>query len=146
MDFPEDPFKDYRYEDPFNIGDPFADENDNKPTTIVTPISTKHRDPFGMPISSPPPTLPPPTRVNGLGLDPFSKSFPVKNDTKTSATKGMPTEDLQLAWAAAESLRLEEERRRRAEQEQAELELALALSRADNKLAYINPKILCFRY
>lgn len=25
-DFAEDPFKDYRYEDPFNIEDPFADE------------------------------------------------------------------------------------------------------------------------
>lgn len=24
-DFVEDPFKDYRYEDPFNIDDPFAD-------------------------------------------------------------------------------------------------------------------------
>lgn len=25
-DFAEDPFKDYRYEDPFSIQDPFADE------------------------------------------------------------------------------------------------------------------------
>lgn len=25
-DFVDDPFKDYRYEDPFNIEDPFADE------------------------------------------------------------------------------------------------------------------------
>lgn len=135
MDFPEDPFKDYRYEDPFNIGDPFSDENDNQTTTIVTPISTKHRDPFGMPISTPPPILPPTTRINGVGLDPFSTNFPVKNNTKTSAIKGLPTEDQQLAWAAAESLRLEDERRRCAEQEQAELELALALSRGDNKLA-----------
>lgn len=27
-DFAEDPFKDYRYEDVFNIEDPFADEGD----------------------------------------------------------------------------------------------------------------------
>lgn len=28
-DFAEDPFKDYRYEDPFSIQDPFADETGN---------------------------------------------------------------------------------------------------------------------
>jgi len=28
-DFTEDPFRDYRYEDPFNITDPFADETEN---------------------------------------------------------------------------------------------------------------------
>lgn len=27
-DFNDDPFKDYRYEDPFNIKDPFADDED----------------------------------------------------------------------------------------------------------------------
>lgn len=27
MDFAEDPFKDYRYEDVFNIEDPFADDD-----------------------------------------------------------------------------------------------------------------------
>lgn len=27
-DFNDDPFKDYRYEDPFNIKDPFADDDD----------------------------------------------------------------------------------------------------------------------
>lgn len=30
MDFADDPFKDYRYEDPFNIADPFADVTDGK--------------------------------------------------------------------------------------------------------------------
>lgn len=30
MDFADDPFKDYRYEDPFNIEDPFADVADGK--------------------------------------------------------------------------------------------------------------------
>lgn len=29
-DFAEDPFKDYRYEDPFSIQDPFADNEGNK--------------------------------------------------------------------------------------------------------------------
>lgn len=27
-DFSDDPFKDYRYEDPFNIKDPFADDDE----------------------------------------------------------------------------------------------------------------------
>lgn len=40
MDFTEDPFKDYRYEDPFNIEDPFADVTDSK-----------KQDPFGRPTS-----------------------------------------------------------------------------------------------
>lgn len=29
-DFAEDPFKDYRYEDPFNIQDPFEDNEGNR--------------------------------------------------------------------------------------------------------------------
>lgn len=40
MDFADDPFKDYRYEDPFNIEDPFADVTDSK-----------RNDPFGRPTS-----------------------------------------------------------------------------------------------
>ncbi|XP_034476411.1 epidermal growth factor receptor substrate 15-like 1 isoform X2 [Drosophila innubila] len=31
-DFKDDPFKDYRYEDPFNIKDPFADDNEESET------------------------------------------------------------------------------------------------------------------
>lgn len=31
IDFADDPFKDYRYEDPFNIEDPFSDVTDSKP-------------------------------------------------------------------------------------------------------------------
>lgn len=44
------------------------------------------------------------------------------------------SEDQQLAWAAKESLRLEEDRRRRQLQEQADLELAISLSKAEQKL------------
>lgn len=29
-DFAEDPFKDYRYEDPFNIKDPFGEDDDGE--------------------------------------------------------------------------------------------------------------------
>lgn len=42
MEFTDDPFKDYRYEDPFNIEDPFADVTDSKKP-----------DPFGRPTSVP---------------------------------------------------------------------------------------------
>ncbi|XP_076658401.1 epidermal growth factor receptor pathway substrate 15 isoform X2 [Halictus rubicundus] len=44
-DFTEDPFRDYRYEDPFNIADPFADDsedfnaNKNNETSKVDPFS-----------------------------------------------------------------------------------------------------------
>ncbi|XP_063238176.1 epidermal growth factor receptor substrate 15-like 1 isoform X2 [Bacillus rossius redtenbacheri] len=77
MEFTQDPFKDYRYEDPFEIADPFDDGG-------------------GAP------------RANGI-----------------------PPEDRQMAWAAAESLKLEEERRRRLRQEQADFEYALELSRSE---------------
>ena len=34
-DFSDDPFKDYRYEDPFSIKDPFDDEDDaNDPNNV----------------------------------------------------------------------------------------------------------------
>lgn len=43
MEFTDDPFKDYRYEDPFNIEDPFSDVTDSK----------KAPEPFGRPTSVP---------------------------------------------------------------------------------------------
>lgn len=54
----------------------------------------------------------------------------------------LPSEDQQLAWAATESLRLEEERRRQADKEKKDLELALALSKKDKKRAGPFSKIL----
>ncbi|XP_037715625.1 epidermal growth factor receptor substrate 15-like 1 isoform X4 [Drosophila subpulchrella] len=33
-DFKDDPFKDYRYEDPFSIKDPFADDEEEEPTGV----------------------------------------------------------------------------------------------------------------
>lgn len=37
MEFTDDPFKDYRYEDPFNIEDPFADVTDSKKAATSVP-------------------------------------------------------------------------------------------------------------
>ncbi|XP_066979496.1 epidermal growth factor receptor substrate 15-like 1 isoform X3 [Macrobrachium rosenbergii] len=62
---------------------------------------------------------------------PFGSSFtsgPHKKDIIQSS-QGV-SEDEQLAWAAQESLRLEDARKQQEEQERAELEFALALSRS----------------
>ncbi|XP_055636494.1 epidermal growth factor receptor substrate 15-like 1 isoform X2 [Toxorhynchites rutilus septentrionalis] len=40
VDFFDDPFKDYRYEDPFNITDPFADEEESGPAGSEDPFSS----------------------------------------------------------------------------------------------------------
>lgn len=67
---------------------------------------------------------------NSEEINPFGDSF-----TSPGQPWGQPrqpqlaTEDEQLAWAAQESMRLEEVRRQQEEQERAELELALTLSR-----------------
>lgn len=44
-DFTEDPFRDYRYEDPFNITDPFADETED--LNANKSRGTEKMDPFG---------------------------------------------------------------------------------------------------
>lgn len=47
-DFTEDPFKNYRYEDPFEIADPFADDDLKNANNISVPgITTAKLDPFG---------------------------------------------------------------------------------------------------
>lgn len=45
-DFTEDPFRDYRYEDPFNIADPFADETEDL-NANKSKEKTDKTDPFG---------------------------------------------------------------------------------------------------
>lgn len=126
LEFTEDPFRNYRYEDPFNISDPFSDEKDVK----SSPASGAKLDPFGLETDSgfgsefPTPT----SKMNGgVSTDPFAAGPTLE------AHADIPPEDQQFAWAAAESLRLEEERRKRLEQEQADLEYALALSREEKK-------------
>lgn len=66
--------------------------------------------------------------------DPFkSVSGRASVPLPTSKSDRLPSEDQQLAWAARESLKLEEARKQKEIQEQADLELAIALSKADNK-------------
>lgn len=102
LDFTEDPFRDYRYEDPFNIEDPFEDASDSNSKVAVKKdfSSNEVEDPFGVKVS------------NG-------KITPI------------PSEDQQLAWASAESIRLAEERKKEQMKEIADLQLALALSKKE---------------
>nr|CAD7428704.1 unnamed protein product [Timema monikensis] len=131
MEFTEDPFRDYRYEDPFNISDPFEEEEEKNTKRIQA--SNDKVDPFGFGVDSgfvsevrnrsP--------KMNDKGLvDPFAFGLSPK---VTAPADFIPPEAQQLAWAAAESLKLEEERRKRYEQEQADLEYALALSQTEKQ-------------
>lgn len=121
MEFTEDPFRNYRYQDPFDIADPFENEltDDNVHST-----NGANLDPFGLAkdvdfqsdFNKP--------KVNGS-----PRACPLGSVKVASRVE--PPEDQQLAWAAAESIQLEDARRLRLQQEQADLEYALALSRAD---------------
>lgn len=114
MDFTDDPFRDYRYEDPFDIA--FDEEPEDTKSTKFDPFGLDGRQSVPpRPVSSPFPDI----GLSGRASAPLSK---------------LPSEDQQLAWAAQESLKLEEARRKRQLQEEAELELAISLSKAENKL------------
>lgn len=58
--------------------------------------------------------------------------FGKKKGGDRGSSKGGVSDDLQLAWAAKESIRLEQERRQREEQERSDLEMAIALSKKEN--------------
>lgn len=132
MEFTDDPFRDYRYEDPFNIADPFAE--DNTPQTITTNANKQQNnnlDPFGM-------------SLTGFGFESStsrSKStepWERMNNQNVGGRASAPlanaiSEDKQLAWAAQESLRIQEQERQRQMQEQRDLELAIALSKREQQ-------------
>uniref|UniRef100_A0A1B6DWE2 Epidermal growth factor receptor substrate 15-like 1 n=1 Tax=Clastoptera arizonana TaxID=38151 RepID=A0A1B6DWE2_9HEMI len=121
LDFTEDPFRDYRYEDPFNIS------FDDAPAVRKPPEGSSKLDPFGMEVISPPSK-----KESGKSSPASGKVTPVHSNGKSTPSP-LPSEDQQLAWAAKESLRLEEERRKAAEQEQIDLERALTLSKKEGK-------------
>lgn len=134
LDFSDDPFKDYRYEDPFNIT--FDDDTDDvkssekdKSSSLgvfgasASTISKSEEkfDPFGL------------EGRQSVPLTSSSDPFSIKESGRTSApiSSGLLSEDEQMAWAARESLRAEEERKREQQKEEAELALALNLSRIE---------------
>lgn len=55
MDFTEDPFRDYRYEDPFNLADPFADAPDS--TGPLKASAHLPQEPDSFAAFSPPPVI-----------------------------------------------------------------------------------------
>ncbi|CAH2240908.1 jg9645 [Pararge aegeria aegeria] len=106
LDFTEDPFKDYRYEDPFNIEDPFADVTDTKkidPFARSTSAAGFATEDFFTPSSN----------INGLAkpdrhsgrvsappvpYDPFTAAQSNNNDTWAA----WPTDNWAMAEAWAE--------------------------------------------
>lgn len=148
MDFTDDPFRDYRYEDPFNIADPFDDEPSD-----ISKNSTDNLDAFGFSAFSNNSK-----NIKSKGTDPFAfglggrQSVPLPSTSTLSTASGfsssgrasapitdpfnkisLTNEDQLFALAAEESLRLEEARKKRQLQEQADFEYAIALSKAEKK-------------
>lgn len=120
----------------FSFGnDPFSDSKTDKINGNSESLFSNNKHPFS-------------DKNSNMNSDPFhSKKIDVKRPDSSSdnffgkqktdkfdnsSTKNLPNEDLQLVWAAEESIRLEEERLKREEQEKADLEYALALSKKDN--------------
>ncbi|XP_044744453.1 epidermal growth factor receptor substrate 15-like 1 isoform X2 [Coccinella septempunctata] len=157
LEFVDDPFRDYRYEDPFNISfeddespdnstklkivDAFntpKNDNGNDVDAFNTPQKNsvsdwdnedinKNKSDFEM------------DKFDPFGLDgrqsaplPSNDLF-INNNGRASVPihSKVLTEDQQLAWAASESLRLEKERQQRLLQEEADLKLAISLSQTD---------------
>ncbi|CAH1128231.1 unnamed protein product [Ceutorhynchus assimilis] len=126
LDFSDDPFKDYRYEDPFDIT--FDDDNDaeiDKSSSLDAFDKQDKFDPFGLDGRQ---SVPPIT-----SFDPFSLKKESGRASAPIGTTKLPSEDKQLEWAARESLRSEEERRKRQQKEDAELEMALKLSQIESR-------------
>ncbi|XP_046445364.1 epidermal growth factor receptor substrate 15-like 1 isoform X2 [Daphnia pulex] len=112
--------------------DPFAAataaDNNNK-----SPSSWGNDFKFSSPTSSGPTKSPTSIGSSSLKSRSSSSSSPMKS-SKVSASEPLPklSEDAQIAWVAAESVRSEQERRRKAEmQEIADLEMAIALSKSE---------------
>ncbi|CAH0550922.1 unnamed protein product [Brassicogethes aeneus] len=117
LDFTDDPFRDYRYEDPFNIC--FDEEESTQQNNQQN--SGNNFDPFGL--------------ADGRQSAPLATSDrPTASDGRKSAPVGEGmSEAQQLAWAAKESMRLEDDRKQRRLQEQADYEFALSLSKQESK-------------
>lgn len=95
-------------------------------------------------------SAPPLTDTKSTAFDPFFRNDPfsvskLSNGLSKSSTplpNVLPSEDQQLAWATAESVKSEKERRKRAEQEKNDYKLALKLSKAESKKKSFRSKIL----
>lgn len=155
MEFTDDPFRDYRYEDPFNIADPFADV---EPQPLEPFGRSKSTEPWarGGNVTSGRASAPlsaildeqrwsvKPVEAWGraAATAPTASAAPEEQkfawgsaaapeDQKLAWGRAAAPEEQQLAWAARESLRQEQQDRQRSLQEQRDLELAIALSKQE---------------
>lgn len=123
-DAKKDLFRDYRYEDPFEMAD---DDKLFRGASAPPLMDTKNN-----------------------AFDPFFKSDPFVSTTLSNglskSTTPLPNTiipgEKQLAWATTESVKSEKERRKRAEQEKNDYKLALKLSKAEGKKKSFRSKIL----
>lgn len=98
-DFTEDPFRDYRYEDPFNITDPFADETED----LNAGRGTNKIDPFGFETRSAFSSKNPSTKVFD---NDFSNTFPLakakseRNNTSDTSNASKFDVDFGKAFSA----------------------------------------------
>ncbi|KAI5693118.1 hypothetical protein M8J75_009008 [Diaphorina citri] len=74
-DFADDPFKDYRYEDPFNFVDPFSDDDVRSAGT-----------PTGLPVRTNPDGSP--------GFNPFTEAAPSVSSVGDGRTSAVPPDDM----------------------------------------------------
>ncbi|XP_076257907.1 epidermal growth factor receptor pathway substrate 15 isoform X2 [Rhynchophorus ferrugineus] len=136
LDFSVDPFKDYRYEDPFNITFDDEDEADDKSKPAkagnVFGTSDKSLDTVARTFDDKFDAFDP----FGLGGRQSVPLFGIGDRTTASGRASapivdLPTEDQQMAWAARESLKAERERRERHQREEEDLARAITLSKIE---------------
>ncbi|KAL0114962.1 hypothetical protein PUN28_010493 [Cardiocondyla obscurior] len=100
-DFTEDPFRDYRYEDPFNITDPFADE-DLTTEEDLNANKNKKTDPFDFETRS---TFTSNRNISVKTFDnDFSNTFPLAKDTKADKNNTSDTNKFDVDFGKAFSL------------------------------------------
>ncbi len=157
-----DPFRDYRYDDPFEMADRYGNVDDFSGNGDDVDRGAA-RIPRG---ASAPPLIDAFEasfwRSGGVGGGSFSSSSTMTTTAATATTTAasrssinsglsksissseiaLPSEDQQLAWATFDSVKTEKERRKRAEQEKADYKLAVKLSKAEGKKKSFRSKIL----
>lgn len=98
MDFTEDPFKDYRYEDTFNIEDPFDDDDNAEESNHAT--SKTVNDPFA------------PADVTIVTNKAFSSD---RKNNNTSTISGRTSDQSDIAWFAFDESNCNENGRKSSE-------------------------------
>jgi len=113
--------------------DPFSSPSDNNNKSSSSWGDDFRFSPNSSQTKSPPtPVASSTLKSKSSSTSPSSKVLSATRTASDRETLPKLSEEAQLAWAAAESVRLEKERRRKAEmQEKADLEMAIALSKSE---------------